>query len=484
MKVGLISWAGSYLTSECYGDGVTVLGTSLGRKQTWELQVTMKQGKETVVELLGHQGRYLLVDPDGSVRCGQPAADQQSQFLLELHHSGTWTLQLLDSRKYLESDGEDVFCISRRPSAYHRWLPQLAMHVHIVLYSPAKQCYARADTDLDRVWVDTPVPYPEECGFVLRFKHGMYHLETSRHKYVSRRETLAKKPSTHTAFHLNLQPRCLAFLSDRDGSILYPQGKRGLLCLGDSPPEEEEKWFVIKRCPQWVSLKTKAKRYVSVICDTEVYAGSDKVTPTSIFRYEFDPETNAVQLKTVNNRYLAQRKFKSIMANGRRMEPETNFRAQWHYGKIFLQAFNGRYLGTLPIGLVVASAAHPGPSEALGVRLANRSFLVLRGRYGYVGSSACHDVLQCNLVDPDCIELLPCKPGIYHFQACGRSFWSLSADGTFRTWGKFALNFCLEIQGTNILAVLAPNGYYMRGDRNGTLLADSEEVTSECLWEF
>uniref|UniRef100_K7FFI1 Fascin actin-bundling protein 3 n=1 Tax=Pelodiscus sinensis TaxID=13735 RepID=K7FFI1_PELSI len=378
----------------------------LASPQTWELQVTMKQGKETVVELLGHQGRYLLVDPDGSVRC-------------------TWTLQLLDSRKYLESDGEDVFCISRRPSPSHRWLPQTA------LYGPAKQCYARADADLDRVWVDTPVPYPEECGFVLRFKHGMYH------KYVSRRETLAKKPSTHTAFHLNLQPRCLAFLSDRDGSILYPQGKRGLLCLGDSPPEEEEKWFVIKRCPQWVSLKTKAKRYVSVICDTEVYAGSDKVTPTSIFRYEFDPETNAVQLKTVNNRYLAQRKFKSIMANGRRMEPETNFRAQWHYGKIFLQAFNGRYLGTLPIGLVVASAAHPA---------------------------------------------LP--PSLRPSPACGRRFWSLSADGTFRTWGKFALNFCLEIQGTNILAVLAPNGYYMRGDRSGTLLADSEEVTSECLWEF
>uniref|UniRef100_K7FFI0 Fascin actin-bundling protein 3 n=1 Tax=Pelodiscus sinensis TaxID=13735 RepID=K7FFI0_PELSI len=432
----------------------------LASPQTWELQVTMKQGKETVVELLGHQGRYLLVDPDGSVRC-------------------TWTLQLLDSRKYLESDGEDVFCISRRPSPSHRWLPQTA------LYGPAKQCYARADADLDRVWVDTPVPYPEECGFVLRFKHGMYH------KYVSRRETLAKKPSTHTAFHLNLQPRCLAFLSDRDGSILYPQGKRGLLCLGDSPPEEEEKWFVIKRCPQWVSLKTKAKRYVSVICDTEVYAGSDKVTPTSIFRYEFDPETNAVQLKTVNNRYLAQRKFKSIMANGRRMEPETNFRAQWHYGKIFLQAFNGRYLGTLPIGLVVASAAHPGKGVELGLRGCKREGKALRAAPG-AESPPCPSVrpcprLQCGRTWPGPFCGSPQRalpPSLRPSPACGRRFWSLSADGTFRTWGKFALNFCLEIQGTNILAVLAPNGYYMRGDRSGTLLADSEEVTSECLWEF
>uniref|UniRef100_A0A452GVF7 Fascin n=1 Tax=Gopherus agassizii TaxID=38772 RepID=A0A452GVF7_9SAUR len=445
---------------------------------TWELQVTMKQGKQTVVELLGHQGCYLVVDPDGSVRCGKPASVQQSQFLLELHRSGKWTLQLLDSKKYLESDGEDVFCISRSPSPYQKWLPQLAMHVHIVLYNPTHQCYARADADLDRVWVDTPVPYLEECGFVLRFRNGMYHLETSSHKFVSRVEKLAKKPSAQTAFNLNLKPRCLAFLSDQDGCVLYPQGKRGRLCLGDNPKEEEE-WFVIKRCPQWVSLKTKAQRYVSIICVRSPGSPDFLVQGTSR-KDTLAPAGGSSPLSFPS----LQRKFKSIVANGRRMEPETNFRALWHYGKIFLQAFNGRYLGTMPFGLVVASAMHPGPGEAFGVRLANRSFLVLRGRYGYVGSSACHDVLQCNLLDPDCIELLPCKPGIYHFQAYGRSFWSLSSDGTFRTWGKFALNFCLEIQGSNILAVLAPNGYYMRGDRSGTLLADSEEATNECLWEF
>lgn len=68
--------------------------------------------------------------------------------------------------------------------------------------------------------------------------------------------------------------------------------------------------------------------------------------------------------------------------------------------------------------------------------------------------------------------------------AQGGSFWSITSFGTFRPWGKFALNFCIELQGSNLLTVLAPNGFYIRADRSGTLLADSGDITKECIWEF
>lgn len=58
-----------------------------------------------------------------------------------------------------------------------------------------------------------------------------------------------------------------------------------------------------------------------------------------------------------------------------------------------------------------------GPREEFGLRLAGRSFLLLRGRYGYVGSVPGHEVLRCDLLEPDCIELLPCKAGVYHLQS-------------------------------------------------------------------
>ncbi|XP_054844833.1 fascin-3 [Eublepharis macularius] len=483
MQVGLICGAGGYLTAGRYGDGVTALGSSLGKKQTWKLKVTTKQGEQTVVELIGHQGQPLLVDADGTVRCAPPVSEQQRQFLLEVHPSGAWTLQHVHSRKYLESDGEDVFCITRGLASYHRWMPQLAMHVHVVLFNPSAQLYARADPELNRVWVDTPVPYLEECSFILRFRSGVYHLETSNRKFVSRSETLVTKPSAETAFHLTLTPGGLVFLADREGRILYPHGSRGLLCLGDNPADNEE-WFVIQRCPQWVSLRTRTKRYMTIICDSEVYAGSKKVTPMSVFHLEVNSGAKTVQLKGINHSYLAQRECKSVVADGCCREPETSFHVLWHYGKTFLRACNGRYLGTLPVGLVVARAVHPGPNEEFRLRLANRSFVMLRGRYGYVGSSGGHRVLRCNLLEPDCIELLPCKRGVYHLQTRGKSFWSLTSEKTFKTWGKFALNFCLEIRGNNLLAILAPNGYYLRGDREGALVADSEEVTGESIWEF
>ncbi|XP_015270991.1 PREDICTED: fascin-3 [Gekko japonicus] len=445
---------------------------------TWGLKVSQRQGEQTVVELRGHQGQALRADPDGSVRCAQPVPEERGHFLLEVHPSGAWTLRQFQSGKYLESDGEDVFCISRALTPYHMWMPQLAMHAHVVVFSPRLQLYARADPELNRVWVDTQVPYLEECSFILRFRGGVYHLETSHHEFVSRSEKLVKKPSAETA-----KPVCRPFRTDREGRVLYPHGSRGLLRLGDNPDDNEE-WFVIRRCPQWVSLRTRTKRYVTVVCDSEVYAGSKKVTPMSIFHLEVNPDSRTVQLKGTNHRYLAQRESTSVVANGDCREPETCFHVLWHYGKIFLRAFSGCYLGMLPVGLVVARAVHPGPSEEFELRLANRSFLLLRGRYGYVGSAPGHEVLQCNLLEPDCIELLPCKHSIYHLQSKGGSFWSLTSEKTFKTWGKFALNFCLEIRGNNLLAILAPNGYYLRGDREGALMADAEEVTGESLWEF
>lgn len=63
-----------------------------------------------------------------------------------------------------------------------------------------------------------------------------------------------------------------------------------------------------------------------------------------------------------------------------------------------------------------ASLFLSGPNEELEIRFANRPFLVLRGRYGYVGSSSDRDLIQCNRDQPDCIHLLPCRQGIYHFQ--------------------------------------------------------------------
>uniref|UniRef100_A0A8D2LVX5 Uncharacterized protein n=1 Tax=Varanus komodoensis TaxID=61221 RepID=A0A8D2LVX5_VARKO len=44
MQIGLVNWTGGYLTGECYGDGVSVLGNSLGKKQVREVEAAAWAG--------------------------------------------------------------------------------------------------------------------------------------------------------------------------------------------------------------------------------------------------------------------------------------------------------------------------------------------------------------------------------------------------------------------------------------------------------
>ncbi|XP_060011959.1 fascin-3 [Lagenorhynchus albirostris] len=483
LRVGLISWAGSYLTFETYKNTVTATAKGLGRRQTWEILVSSKHDTQAVVRLRSLQGFYLLCEADGSLCYGRPRTSHHGCFLIHFHRSGKWTLQCLISGRYLESDGKDVFCTSRTLSAYHMWTPRPALHVHVILYSPLNHCYARADPTMGRVWVDAPVPCLKECGFLLHFQDGCYHLETSAHTFLSHLDGLVSQPSTQTAFHMQVRPGGFVALSDGEGGMLYPQGTRLLLSLGSDPHGGEE-WLILQHCPTWVSLRSTTQKFLTVVYDVDVCAASEQVTPMSLFQFECDNKSPTLQLRSANGCYLAQRRHRTVMADGHQLEAETFFRMYWHHGRIILQSPSGCFLGIAANGLLVASATIPGPNEEFGIQLANRPFLALRGRYGYVGTSSRHDLLQCNMDQPDCIYLLPCRQGIYHFQAQGGSFWSITPFGTFRPWGKFAFNFGIELQGSNLLTVLAPNGFYMRSDRSGTLLADSTDITKECVWEF
>ncbi|XP_004592559.2 fascin-3 isoform X2 [Ochotona princeps] len=483
LRVGLITWAGTYLTCETCKNSVTATAKTLGKRQTWELLVSNEHETQAVVRLKSWQGFYLLCEADGSVCYGRPRSSHHGCFLLRFHRNGKWTLQCITSGRYLESNGEDVFCNSRVLSAYHMWTPRPALHVHVILYNPTSHTYARADPTVGRVWVDAAIPCLEECGFLLHFQDGCYHLETSTHHFLSHVDRLVTQPSSQTAFHMQVRPGGLVALCDGEGGTLYPQGTHLLLGLGSNPLRGEE-WFILQRCPAWVSLRSRTRRFISVIYDAEVCAASERLTSMSLFQFECDSESPTLQLRSANGYYLAQRRHRTVMADGHPMESDTFFCVHWNCGKILLQSSNGRFLGIAANGLLMANATIPGPNEELAFRFTNRPFVVLRGRYGYVGCSTEHDLLQCNLDQPDCIHLLPCRQGIYHFQAQGGSFWSITSFGTFRPWGKFALNFCIELVGSNLLTVLAPNGFYMRADRSGTLLADSEDITRDCVWEF
>ncbi|XP_075062049.1 fascin-3 [Mixophyes fleayi] len=447
----------------------------------WEL--THKGSKEgkPVVDLKSQDGLNLVITEEGTVRCFTACQKcQQGLFQLINNDNGTWTLKSLFSHKYLESDGEKVFCSGRTRSSENQWIPHLAIHAHIVLYHLKSNCYARVDIEKSRIYVDLTTPCLASCGFVLRFKSGKYHLETSAHNFLSSENKLEHDFSTNTAFDMHLKPGCIASFRNLEGHFIYPQGIKSMLLPGQNPPSMQE-LFIIKRCPPWVTLQARSHRYLAIVHGEDVKTTSKTV---SVFHFQMDSGTRIVRLSSKDDKYLALRRKNIILVNGHNTEKETAFKVRWRYGAVYLRACNNAYLSVCPTDYVVAKTIIPGVDEEFILRLSNRCFLVLRGHYGYIGHSSSADILQCNSPVPECIEIKPCKLTIYHFKGHGRNFWNITHHKTFHTNGRFPSNFCIEIRGRNILTVLAPNGLFLRGDKSGTLIADSSKISSECLWEF
>lgn len=55
-----------------------------------------------------------------------------------------------------------------------------------------------------------------------------------------------------------------------------------------------------------------------------------------------------------------QRRHRTVMANGHRLECDTFFHMHWNCGKIMLQTASGRFLSIAPDGLLMANATIPG----------------------------------------------------------------------------------------------------------------------------
>ncbi|XP_062838825.1 fascin-3 [Anolis carolinensis] len=516
MEVGLVDWTGGFLTGERFGGGVDVSGTALGWKQTWLLEAVPEAAGPGAGPprwwacLRGPGGRPLVAEAGGAVRTS-PLPGEGTLFVVEAHASGAWSLCEAGEGeggggggRFLESDGEDVFCVACPPSPRGLWLPRLAAPALACLFHPPRGRYARADPELCRVWVDADEPEGPQCGFLVRRARGgaCVHLEACRRRFVSREGRLASQPSSKTALLLRLRPGGWAALSDQRGRPLFPQGPRGLLRPADPDDAvgeggEEQEWFQVQRLPPRVALRSPAAaRFLSVLQGGDVYAGSRNATPLGSFLLEADLDGETLRLRGPHQKYLAQRGSGAVRADGEARDPATLFRALWLCGTVFLRAADGRFLGTGPRGRVRATAAEPGPREEFWLRLADRPFVVLRGARGFVGSRGPPSPpssppkrglllppLRGDLLEPDVVELLPCARGVYHLRSRGKGFWGLGAEGALFCGGRAALNFCLELRGPHRLALLAPNGLYVRGDHRGALCADAHDP-HQCLWEF
>ncbi|XP_067861399.1 fascin-3-like [Heptranchias perlo] len=481
VKVGLITSCGKYLTAEQFGNIVSLVTTSLGPKQIWEVRFKSSKGLQVLVELIGSNGMALQTNEDGLVKCAPP--NESSLFLLEYQSNGSWVFRSLIFGTYLEKNTDKVRCALKEATKFQQWIPHLAIHPQIVLYHPQSKNYVRVDCNQGKSWAEAPAPFSEECIFLIHFDSGKYHLQTSDRRYLSVENQLLSTRSKQTGFVLHLKAGYMVSFSAGRRGVLYPHSRTGLLSIGTHPSDMQD-IFIIKRSKPWISLKTKSKKYVTINYGVEVYARFETLSQLSLFQFEVNLNSDRVRLRTIDGQLLAQRRQAAILADGKDTEEATYFTVRWCQGKVMLQAANKQYLTMKPIGQIVASAQQAGPNEEFVMRLVNRPFLILRGRHGYIGTDCHSDQLLCNRINYEIILLTPCKRGFYHFQGNNRKFWCTGANGTFSVSGDVPLDFCIEIHADNLLAVLAPNGCYLCSDHNGVLSASSTDINNNSLWEF
>lgn len=481
VSIGLVTSCGDYLTAEPSKNHVSLVTTSLGPKQIWDVKFKSTEGLQVLVELHAFNGMTLQPDINGSMKCGP--SNELSLFLLEYQSNGSWVFKSLRLGTYLVSNVDKVFCSQKDATNPQQWIPHLSMHPQIALYHLQSKSYVRMHYTQGQAIAEASAPFSEECIFLFHFDHGKYHLQTSDLSYLTTEGQLLSKPSKQTAFVLHLKAGYMMTLSAGEKGILFPHSRSGLLSAGMCPSGMEAV-FIIKRPKPWITLKTCSNKYVTINYGVEVYARSENITELSLFQYESNLNRDCVRLRTITGQLLVQRRPANILANGNDSEKTTYFTLEWNKGKVRLRAANKLYLTMKPIGQMIATAEQPGPNEEFILRLMNRPFLILRGKCGYIATDFHSAQLRCSQSKYEIILLTLCKGGFCHFQGTNGKYWAVGPNDNVFVSGDVPLDFCIKLHSDNLLSVQAPNGCYLCTDHNGLLGIFNPASNNDHLWEF
>ena len=223
---------------------------------------------------------------------------------------------------------------------------------------------------------------------------------------------------------------------------------------------------------------------VSIRSGLEVTANQENVTDKEIFQLEINKETNKWAIRATNGKFFTVSKGPTINADHEGKGNDEYFDIEWHGPQVALKANNGKYVTVKRNGALAAAGDDPSAPEARFLfDLINRPILALRGPYGFVGVKGESQRLECNRSTYDVFTMTHNK-GVYHLKGANGKWWKQDSDGFFTTNGDSALDFHLELLRHTHFGIRAPNGKYLRGEKNGTFKSSGTEVNQETLWEY
>ncbi|XP_032900257.1 fascin-2 [Amblyraja radiata] len=480
IQFGLINYNNKYLTAEAFGFKVNASGASLKKKQIWTLE--QDDGKNSVVFLRSHLGRYLLANKDGNVSCEAEKPDDDCRFTVIAHGDGRWTLQSEPHKRYFGGTEDHLSCFAQNITESEFWSIHLASHPQANLLSVNRKRYAHLSMQEDELSADSNIPWGVDALITLIYQDKKYSIQTCDNRFLRTDGKLVNKRDLDTSYTLEFKAGKIAF-KDHEGKYLSAMGPIGTLRSGRNSKPGKDDLFDLEQSHPQVVLRACNGRLVSIRQGVNISANQDEETHQETYQMEIDKETKKCILRTHTGNFWTLVAHGGIQSTATEVDADCMFEIVWRGRRIALKANNGKYVCTKKNGQLASVSDSAGEDEEFTLRLINRPILVLRGDHGFVSHHKSSRTLDANRSAYDVFQL-DFENGAYQIKGSDGKFWCVSSTGTICTDSTIPEDFYLEFRDHGRLAIKGKNEKYLRGNQAGTLRADADEVDSSTLWEY
>lgn len=481
-KVGLINSASKYLTAEQFASKVNLTGTSLRKKQTW----TLESVSETECALKSTYGKYLsFYRNDTADAAAEGIGGAEQKFELLTQQDGRVALKSVAHGRYLAEIGGELSG-TKDLGQTNLFTLQLATHPQVNLRNSNRKTYCHLEND--EIHCNEAIPWGFDAMIVLDFHEGRYALRAANGLYLSRTGDLVKDVSEDTLYVLVFKSAQVAF-RDCKGKYLTAIGPYAKMQTRKDSVGKDE-LFTIEDSHAQMSFKASNGKLVSHQGE-EIRANQTELTDNEIFQVEAvdraDQSGNVLwALRCKSGKYWSfSGAGAGIMPDkDDASDPGTHFRIEWCESYVYIRASNNRYVTVKGNGQMVATAGEPSDENRLVATLTNRTLIVLKGQFGFVGKRPGGMAVECNRSKYD-LFWLECTDGLYQLKCPDGKYWHVQAGGNVVADGGPAANFSLELRAHTHMCIKAPNGEYIKGIHSGEFQASGgTSVSAATLWEY
>ena len=211
---------------------------------------------------------------------------------------------------------------------------------------------------------------------------------------------------------------------------------------------------------------------------------ADQSTETDAerFQFEFNAATKKWSVKNHRELFWAETGGQIHCRDDGRDDKHW-FEVEWRGNRVRFLANNGRYITCKSSGQLAATSDGSDDGASFTPSIINRPQLVLRGPFGFVASKGGSLVLECNKSVPEVLSLVSID-GAYGIRGANGRFWKINANKKVTADGDEPELFTLEFVAYTRFLIRAVNGFYLKGQQNGSFTATGSSAGPNTLWEY